>query len=319
MPGRHTPGTAQKADLITDRGTESVLPEGRRPGRGDLDRQGHPVEAVTEARDDCAVELKVGVARPGAVEEEAYAVGLGGKRAELHHPLVGYAEPLAGGGEHREMRALVEQGADECADVVDEVLAVVQDEKEPARPQMARDRAAQLLGRQFGHAEHIRHSFRDEAGPHGHEVHERTARGKPSLGLRCDHGRQAGLAHPAGPDHAHQAVVVEGAKNCVAVCLAPDEGASPAGKPDNEPGPAARHGLLRAGERGQFPPVGRAELAQQRRDVVLHGPDGDVQGIRDLGVRLACGQLGQDLRLPIRDERRRRLVHADKKSTFPPG
>lgn len=46
-------------------------------------------------------------------------------------------------------------------------------------------------------------------------------------------------------------------------------------------------------------PTREAELAEHRRDVVAHGPGGQMQGCRDLGDRLTSRSRAQHVELPV--------------------
>ena len=115
------------------------------PGRRELDREGHPVEAVAEGRDRdrvLVVQLEAGggLARPNREQPDRLRLQRsfrGGvidqlREREGRDPpghLTGNAERLAAGRQHGEARAVAEQRLDEVRDRLDQVLAVVEQEQ----------------------------------------------------------------------------------------------------------------------------------------------------------------------------------------------
>ena len=157
---------------------------------------------IAATLDGSRSKLTVDRARP--VDEEAYPVGLGGQGPEANDPFTRHTETLARGGEHRRVRTPFQDRSGERTDVLDEVLAVVQDQQEPTLAQPAGDRALQGLGRAFGHAQRRGHGMGDEAGAHRNEVHEHAPGRKEGLDRNGHLRHQPGLADPSRSHEAHQ-------------------------------------------------------------------------------------------------------------------
>ena len=126
--------------------------------RGELHGKGQPIEAAAHLDDGShrrlvAREVTTAVARP--VDEEAgrrsrSPIGIDdGERAEAEHDLTGQVQRLAARREHTRVRAIPSEHCDESADLVEQVLAVVEHEHHASRPdaggEALDDRPARLL------------------------------------------------------------------------------------------------------------------------------------------------------------------------------
>ena len=173
-------------------------------GRGQLDRQRHPVEPAPDLRDQPvrlgSVEGGAGVAPTGPLDEELDA-GLGDRqRFEGERLLAGDAEALPAGGEEADAGARGEHPRDELTGAVEHVLAVVQHDQRVAGPQVLDHDVEGVVV-----AEPCTQCVGD-GGEHGapggdaREVDDPAAVG-PVAGVgdgELEH--QPGLAHPAGAD-----------------------------------------------------------------------------------------------------------------------
>ena len=187
------------------------------------------------------------------------------------------------GGQHGRPRASGQHLVGQPADLVDHVLAVVQDEQRPAQAQPLEHGPLDGLRRAHGHVQRVGDRLHHRAG-HGpgsdrHEVDEGTPSGKPRLRPLRDSRHQPGFAHPTRADHGHQPRLVQRRLDGGHLRRAANEGRPASRQADERPGP----GLL--GQRGQGVSIGRVELAQQCRDVALHRAHRDVQQAGDLRVR----------------------------------
>ena len=90
-------------------------------------------------------------------------------------PLPGHPDARAARRQHEQLGRLAEQRRQEVRGVVHQVLAVVQHEQGPPRPQPREHRVTQRLPGPFGHAEHRRHRLQEEARTRADELDERRA------------------------------------------------------------------------------------------------------------------------------------------------
>jgi hypothetical protein len=146
-------------------------------------------------------------------------------------------------------------------------------------------------------AERVGHRREHVVGRAGrHEVHERRALG-PALGVAVGDGHgDARLADAARPDQRDEPGPAEPVRDHLDEVIPADQLGAQARQPDGDRPDRAGEGR----HRGEGAPVGRCELAEQRRDVGLDGPHRDVQLGGDLGVAQPLADERQHLRFPGR-------------------
>jgi len=186
--------------------------------------------------------------------------------------------------------------------------------QDPGPPQGAVQRVAQLAAGQLDRGDLVQgRALRERiAGPAGqlgdrHEVHVPGAVVVPSGHLGDHAQRQPRLADPARAHGGHQAVRRERRGQLGPFGRPADERGQRRGQRQDHRG-RGHHGRGRRGRGGlrraqgrrrgrQRPAVVHAELAQQRGNVALHGPDRDEQPGRDLRVGQVLPERGQHLGL----------------------
>ncbi len=284
----HRPQPDRQVERAAGQEGEAVLqagqaPPGREdadPGRGQLDRQRQPVEPDADLRDRGRVlgrEGEVGPDGAGALEEQgdrrvALQIRDGpglverGKRQRPEWELVlpRNAERGAAGHQHRQSRAGAEQVSDERGRRRN-VLEVVQDQQDPARPQNARQALHGRRGRpSSGSTERFGDGGSTRAGSAiAARGTKATPSGKSPAEAGSDLERQPRLADPARTgqgDQAHvRAAQQPGDRRDLG--LAADEG--------GQRGRQRRVRLLRLRERDQRErsgsgPVGRCRIGHGR-------------------------------------------------------
>jgi hypothetical protein len=311
------PAPGEQLQVLDQPALDAVEAERRQAGRRQLDGEGHPVEAGADLGDAGPVvggRLE-GPGRRRPLDEQRHRValaGLVGQRQPRHgeDPLERQDEPGPAGGEDPHRRARRQQPLDEHGDAVEQVLAVVEHEDRLGPGQAQEHRLLDRAALPLAHAEPGRHGH----GHHrrvadGHEVDEPDAVGHVAGHLGGDGHRQAGLAHATGSEGGDEPVRAHGGDQLGDLRRAAHERREGDGQrggrrrlgagPDRGRLPV---GWRRAHEgrrhRRQGPTVGDAELAEQRRDVALDRPHGDVQAGGDLGVGQVPGERVEDLGLP---------------------
>jgi hypothetical protein len=145
-------------------------------------------------------------------------------------------ERLAAGGQDSQVRAAPQQGLHDGRRGVDQVLAVVQDEQEPAPGEMAGEGLEQRLARPLDDAEHRR----DRLGDQGAVV-ERGQRDEPDLGRLAGRepaghlDRKPRLAQSGRARDGDEPRFREQSGQVGHVVLAPDEAGRLRRQPDSPP------------------------------------------------------------------------------------
>ncbi len=275
--------------------------EGPHPGRGELDGERQAVEAEADVGDGvdrrAIVEGEAGRRGGGPLGEELGGVVLRQRRDRVED-LAGHAEALPAGGEHPDTRAGGDQVGGGVGRLVDDVLAVVEDEQgspfaEGGGQVGGRRGVGQGAHRRRLEAQRVADRREDTlAGgdarqvDHPHRFLRRVGPGE------ADFHSEAGLAGAAGADEGDEAVrrqqLVDGFQLDVAADAAgqrPGQVASREGR---------RCGSVRPGQRRILGQDGRLQPAQLGAglDPELVGQDrpGLLEGPQRLGLPLAAVQ-----------------------------
>ena len=309
---------ASRAEPVGQARLQAVEPEGRQPRRGQLDRQGDPVELAADRRDPAPV---VWVRRrparhTGPLDEQRHRVtvafacasssdspGTGytyskgsRNRARLVARTVVLGQPVSS----RSTKAVTpstrcsQLSSTTSASAAASLATTVSVGDRPGcspNPKAFATAAPTIAGIGHRHQVDVPRAIRvlvGDVGRHGQ--------------------REPGLAHSAGADRRDQPVPGQ------------DLGErGPFGRPAHERRQRRRQrrscairaaasrslGLEGGGQVGERPAVGHAKLAQQRRDVALDRADRDEQPARDLGVAQVLAHQRQHLGLDARRRRRR--------------
>ncbi len=193
---------------------EPVQTERGQAGRGQLDRQRHPVELAADLGDLAQMPGLRGPAHCGGPVEEqgnrvwrtgvggaAVVVSFEGQRRNRVDPLEGHQEPGSAGSQHAHVRAARQQALDERCHPAGEVLTVVHYQQGAAIGQGGEHRLVDTTVLLLAHAERgrCRGSDHRRIGDR-HEVDKPHAVREVAGQVRGDGQRQPGLAHPAGSD-----------------------------------------------------------------------------------------------------------------------
>ena len=134
--------------------------------------------------------------------------GLIAERRDGDGLLAAHVEQLAARREHADAWTSREQRADEGRDRVDEVLAIVDDQQQLPRPELATDGHAQLLAAALADAQHLRGQRLDLISRgSGAECHEPDPVGECGEHRRGRLERQPSLSGAARTQQGHQAPV----------------------------------------------------------------------------------------------------------------
>lgn len=220
MPGRDGGAAGgQQPVAVVEAVQELVDAEDAQADGGQFDGEGQPVQAPAqpghgrpvgggqpEAGDDGGRAVgEQGERRvSGGVAEVAVGVGHG-QRPYVHEVFLGQPEPVPAGGEDADAGGAAQQGAGEVGAGGRQVLAVVDDEQQPA---VAYALHQGVQGGPFGavvQTEGVGGGERDEGGVvQAGEVHEAHAVGEGAGDAGRDPAGQAGLADAAGPGEGDQ-------------------------------------------------------------------------------------------------------------------
>lgn len=220
MPGRDDGAAGgQQPVAVVEAVQELVDAEDAQADGGQFDGEGQPVQAPAqpghgrpvgggqpEAGDDGGRAVgEQGERRvSGGVAEVAVGVGHG-QRPYVHEVFLGQPEPVPAGGEDADAGGAAQQGAGEVGAGGRQVLAVVDDEQQPA---VAYALHQGIQGGPFGavvQTEGVGGGERDEGGVvQAGEVHEAHAVGEGAGDAGRDPAGQAGLADAAGPGEGDQ-------------------------------------------------------------------------------------------------------------------
>ena len=123
------PTAGEQAQLLVQRREQALGAERGRAGRGQLDRQRHAVEPGADPGHRRRVGREVGRHGQRPVQEQPLGVGVQGQRPYRCDVLTGQPEPLPARGEDRGVRTLGQHPLHERADLLHEMLAVVEHEQ----------------------------------------------------------------------------------------------------------------------------------------------------------------------------------------------
>ena len=287
--------------MIVEAGEQAVDAERPAARRSQLDGEGHALEAPA----DLGHQRRVGVAgcrARGTVEEEL--LGLAGVAVvrstgqpecrDRQHPLARDAEALPAGRQHDRGRARGEEADDERGHRSEHVLAVVEHEEGAADPHPFVHQPLERLLGALDHVEGGGHGLDDQLRAHRHQIDEGAPAGERRRGRRGRDGGEPGLAHATGSEQGDEPIGCQGVGEAGQLGVAADERRPRAGQP-RDPGRRGGRGRRLLRHRRQLAPIGRAELAQQRRHVALDRPHRDVQLLPDLGVGQVVAERGQHL------------------------
>ncbi len=314
--------------------------QGAQPGRGQFEGQRQAVELAADPDhrvDGVVVHGEAGAGRGGALREERdggvrerplrSVAGCGhGERRDRPERLAGDAERLAAGGEHGEPGCGGQQALGEAGRVLDQVLAVVQDQQDvPARhgPGDPLDGPGRV-SRAGGHSGVRRRAEGRQHGPR----HAVRAGGVGEFGqpdVRGGQGRggggegQPGLADAARAGQGDQPGAAQAFLNGRQVGVPADQGGEPAGE-DGGPGVRERRGggqhrqvgVAELGGRvgaqllGQRPP-GPLEHLQRRRLLAVRVQGADQPGGGPLAQRVGGAEAGE-----LGDQSRQRVGGAER-------
>lgn len=284
--------------------------EGRDARGGELDRQRQPVEPAAHLGDRRGVrglELEPRRAALRAVDEQPDGVGPAHRlhpevqarvgqahRRHVVRHLARDAQRLAAGGQHAQARARRQQVGDPHGRLLGDVLAVV-DHQQAAR---VADRRTQRLDERpvgaLGDAKRPRDHPVDLVTGRRGEVREAHPVSEVARSGARDLQAEPGLAGPAGAGEREQPRRPQVPSDLRELPLPSHEARQ--GHRQWRHGPQSR-----SAELDQLAAVRRAQLAQQRGDVALHGPDRDHQPVRDLAVAQTLDHRREDLGLALRD------------------
>ncbi len=210
------------------------------PGRGELDRQRHAVERTADRGDDGGVvrtDDESGPGGGGPVGEQADGlvtvrvlarrVGARGRHGKRRHPpyrLGREAQWLAARGQQSQPRRAGQQPLAQLGAHVDQVLAVIQGQQQPARPQRVGQRLPQRAPGLFADADNRGHA-------RGHQVSLLQVRQLdepcPIGKLIRDRGqqpqRQPGLPDASGPPQGQRTRMTQHPAQFAELALAADE------------------------------------------------------------------------------------------------
>jgi hypothetical protein len=142
MPaGNRRAADVQEAQPLVQAGLQPVEAEGRVPGRGQFDRQGHAVQRLAERAQATRIREVLAGCLAGAGKEQRHRVAVDGQPRHRVETLVGKQKSGAAGRQHGDAGTAGDDRLDAGAHGLHEVLAVVQHEQPVARRQRG-DQAA---------------------------------------------------------------------------------------------------------------------------------------------------------------------------------
>jgi hypothetical protein len=201
----------QEPQVVGQTRDEPVEPECRQAGRGELDRQRHPVQLPANLGDPVQLLGLDGPAhRGGPIDKQrggvrrtdiavAVVVSVEGQRRNRVDPLEGHQEPSPAGCQHAHPWAARQQTLDERRHPAGEVLTVVQHQQGTAIGQGGQHRVVDAAALLLAKAERGRYRGADHRRiGDRHEVDEPHAVLEVAGQVRGDGQRQSGLARAAG-------------------------------------------------------------------------------------------------------------------------
>ena len=207
VPPSRVAAHGEEPQPLVQTGFQSVEAQRRVAGRGQFDRQRHPVQCLAQRTDSAGVGHRLAGGLVDACREQLDRVG---HREPGHREqaLVRQEQPGAGRRQHRDLGTRGHDLLDAVANAVEQMLAVVQHEDSVAASQRCDQRGVRrrrpLLGRahDFGHGTDDRRRIRQP-----HEVDEPGAVAPHRSEIGGDADRQTALADPAGTDRRDEAVL----------------------------------------------------------------------------------------------------------------
>jgi basic amino acid/polyamine antiporter, APA family len=199
----------EQAEGVAEAARDRVGREYRHAGRGQLERERHPVQLPADLRDRpgaFVIERPPAIDAAGAVDEQPGGVRAReagdavlhrqGQRGHQPPRLAGNRERHPAGRKHRQRRALAQQPREDPGDLLDQVLAVVDHEQRVAAVKVG-DRGIQLADpRQRAHSETLDQRRRDGTGVgDARELDPPHAAGEGGSATRGRLDGEPGLAH----------------------------------------------------------------------------------------------------------------------------
>ena len=205
------------------------------PRGGELDGQRDSVEPAADLRDvasDEGCEREARLRRAGATNEEsnrrvgheqvgvvAAVVGRDGQRWHVLHALAGEPEGLATRRQHAYLGAVLEQPHGRGPAGAEQVLAIVQEEQQPAAADGGDDGVEQRLARELLNGQRARQRCRQQR-----RVRQRRQLDQHSIIVSVGDGeRELGLADPGRPSERNQPVKLQRARRAGRLPLAAEE------------------------------------------------------------------------------------------------
>ena len=219
VPGQGAAAPGEEAEAVVEPGPDLVDREHGDARRGELDRQRDAVEAAADLGDGGAVarvEREPRLDQPSPVDEDPHRFRVADRRELVRRRqrqrahridlLAGDAERLAAGRDQVQCRARREHRLDDGDHGVDDVLAVVEHDQQPARRHVLGQARCQRRAVDFGNAEHRGDDGDDAiAVLHRRQIDEPDAVGKGIELLARQLLRQPRLAAAADPAQRDQA------------------------------------------------------------------------------------------------------------------
>ncbi len=281
---RRAVAARQQPETVVQAGGNGLDADRAHARGGELDRQRDAIQPVADLRDvrgvvlgqvkrrlrgDRALDEKPCGVRLGDFRKRGFALRIGNdERRQRIRRLAANVQPLAAGRENLYARQRLQQFRCEFRAGVDQMLAVVEDEQQPAvgampDQRLRRGTARFLLDPQRG-GDRLRHQFRICKRRQFDQPH---AVGEIIERVGCDLERQAGLAEAAGADDGDEPCSAQQFPDLAQLTLAADE----------------RRDLLRQVVRYRFERAQRRKMRAQRRMNHLVDP------LRAREVAQACG------------------------------
>ena len=263
VPTGRAAGRAQQPQVVVEAGEQAVDAERPAAGRGQLDGEGHAVEAPA----DLGHQRRVGVAGPAGarrtVEEELLGLAGSPSSARAVSPSAGIgstrspatprrsrlvARTTAVGARGEEPTTNAATAPSTCSQ-----LSSTRRRAADAQP-FVHEPLEGLLGA-LDHAEGGGHGLDDELGAHRHQVDEGAPAGERRRGRRGRDGGEPGLADAAGSEQGDEPIGCQGVGEAGQLGVAADERRPRAGQP-RDPG---RRGGRRAARSAPPSPPARGD------------------------------------------------------------
>ena len=286
---------AQQPKRIAKPCRQTVEPEQWVARRGELDRQGHPLELAAQLGDTWVV----GHDAPGRLGTDAEELDrvVTRQARQLIDPFVWRAERRTAGGDDGEPRASREEPVQIGSDGRYQVLAVVYHQDGVAAAEHLGQRVVQRAPRRLHHPDDRSHR-RDHCFRRGDlaQVDEPCAVGSVAGDLLHGMRRESGLPHSSRSGHGHPAVLAHAVLQVGGLEAAAHEPARRTG-PVVETSRAQETELL--GTARQRSSIGDTELADDGGHVGLDGAHREREPLGDLEIGQVSGDEHDDVTLPV--------------------